>query len=455
MRRFFSVVVAVAGGVASAQPPVSLTASDIPVLLPDRAPMAVRGGIARVGGTDLPVSVPAPVAQVPRPPAMVVPADCPPAPAPTTVTASAAPAEPADLTWVTGEYLFSFVKPGNIPFALGSTGPAGGLGVLGTPGTVGVHGPRNLDYGTFAGLRIGGGRWLSSARTFGVEGSVFLLENRSVGDTAVGNPVLARPFFDTSTGTENVRVLTAPGAFAGGLSMSSSSRLWGADAGGVLRLTEGKQAWSLDAVGGFKFLSLEESLQITDFAQVLPGGGVTAFNGVGQAAPARTDVSDFFSTQNRFYGAGLGLRVGWTSERWFGGLTGKASLGTTRQTVNVNGSSTLSGTVIAPATVSGGLLAVNSNIGSGSRNGFSVVPEVSAKLGYRLTQNLSVVGGYQFLYWTNVVRPGDQMSRNLNPTRIPTSINFGVPFGPVQPATPFATTDFWMHGATVGFQLAF
>ena len=49
-------------------------------------------------------------------------------------------------------------------------------------------------------------------------------------------------------------------------------------------------------------------------------------------------------------------------------------------------------------------------------------------------------GGYSFMYWSNVVRPGDQIDRNLNPNLIPTSATFGGPATPRQPTAPFRTS---------------
>ncbi|MGG7379585.1 BBP7 family outer membrane beta-barrel protein, partial [Escherichia coli] len=62
--------------------------------------------------------------------------------------------------------------------------------------------------------------------------------------------------------------------------------------------------------------------------------------------------------------------------------------------------------------VVGGLLALPSNIGNFQRNRFGVVPQVGLKVGYNLTDNLRVYVGYDFLWWCNVVRPGDQIDTN-------------------------------------------
>ena len=78
-----------------------------------------------------------------------------------------------------------------------------------------------------------------------------------------------------------------------------------------------------------------------------------------------------------------------------------------------------------------------------------MVPEVGVNLGVRVTQRLTLTGGYTFLYWSDVARPADQIDRNLNPNLIPTSNTFGGG-GPQRPAPGIRSNDFYAHGLTVG-----
>ena len=64
----------------------------------------------------------------------------------------------------------------------------------------------------------------------------------------------------------------------------------------------------------------------------------------------------------------------------------------------------------------GSLLAQTTNIGNFSRDRFSAVPEVSAKLGYQVTPNIRAFVGYDFMYWTVIIRPGDAIDTTFNPT---------------------------------------
>ena len=136
-------------------------------------------------------------------------------------------------------------------------------------------------------------------------------------------------------------------------------------------------------------------------------------------------------------------------------LDGKAkiALGVTEQSLDVTGTQVfLRGTNPDPRP--GGLLALPSNIGHFTRSRFAVVPEVGATLGYYVTDWMRLSVGYNFLYWSDVVRPGMQIDRNINTNQVP---NFGVaPFNTNPPPQRlFRSTDFWAQGLTLGAELNF
>ncbi len=37
------------------------------------------------------------------------------------------------------------------------------------------------------------------------------------------------------------------------------------------------------------------------------------------------------------------------------------------------------------------------------------MPQVTLNIGYQVTRNLRVYAGYDYLYWSNVARPGDNV----------------------------------------------
>ena len=64
-----------------------------------------------------------------------------------------------------------------------------------------------------------------------------------------------------------------------------------------------------------------------------------------------------------------------------------------------------------------------SNSGSFNRDRFAVVPETDLVLGFRVTPHIKLLIGYSFLYWSNVVRPGDQIDTVIDPRQLPFSGN--------------------------------
>jgi hypothetical protein len=304
---------------------------------------------------------------------------------------SCAPAR-RERTWGDVELLLWVIKNGPLP-PLVSTSPAASLGVPGAPGTT-VIGPGHFDYGLLTGVRSSGGLWLNDAQTIGLESSGFYLQRGSdsfqVASDATGSPVLARPFFDTTINAPNSVLLALPGAFAGGLDAKSSTDLSSADLSIVGRLFGG-QRLRADALIGFRYLKLEEDLQVVGTSSLLPGG-VGSFAGVPVLPPATLTTFDHFDASNYFYGGQLGARATWDSGRLFACLTTKVALGTMQQIVDVGGSTSLTGP--ATATVPGGVLAVRSNSVHQLRDEFAVIPEVGFKLGYQLTDRLSLTVGY-------------------------------------------------------------
>src|SRR5262249_15009375 len=110
---------------------------------------------------------------------------------------------------------------------------------------------------------------------------------------------------------------------------------------------------------------------------------------------------------------------------------------------------------------SGGLLALSSNSGHFERNRFAVVPEAGITVGYQVTDHLKLFAGYNFLFMSNVVRPGDQIDPVLNPHLIPNFIKTspgaagGNNFPFRRPAFQFHETSFWAQGVTAGLEVKY
>ena len=166
---------------------------------------------------------------------------------------------------------------------------------------------------------------------------------------------------------------------------------------------------------------------------------------------------DAFDAGNSFYGLQVGVRGSYD----LGPLTAdagvKVALGAMRQSMDIAGSLVTNQFTPTVTTYPGGYFAQRTNIGSYGRDVFAAVPEASVNLSYRLTSWASIVAGYTFLYASNVVRPGEQIDRTVNPTQSP---SFGGPVptnlvGAARPRFRFEGSDFWAHGLNVGVVLQY
>src|SRR5262249_13814855 len=116
-----------------------------------------------------------------------------------------------------------------------------------------------------SGGRITLGLWLDPEQRFGIEGSFFTLDARSRGVTfaSSGDPILARPYFDTVFAIPAAEVVAFPGIAAGGLNVSTSTELLGTDA--LLRWslssTPGTQ-WGI--LTGYRYLRLRDTVNINE-----------------------------------------------------------------------------------------------------------------------------------------------------------------------------------------------
>jgi hypothetical protein len=212
----------------------------------------------------------------------------------------------------------------------------------------------------------------------------------------------------------------------------------------------------VDGLIGFRYADLQEDLDIAHFTVPIPpfGGTFAVFNGNQILLGETQVVNDVFHTHNQFYGGQLGLRAETRFGNWILNGTVKVALGSTRQIVDISGGSALT-TTAGTTSLPGGVLSQVSNIGRFKDNEFSVIPEAGVNLGYQLTEGLRVYVGYNFLYWTNVVRPGSQLDGVVDDRQAPTSPFFNPTFLASRPAVDFSDTDIWVQGINAGLEFRF
>ena len=351
--------------------------------------------------------------------------------------------------WASGEYLIWWLKDAPVPVPLLTTGPTDSGGQLDANGTSVVLGNSNINLGTTSGGRVTAGCYVDCI-LLSLEGGAFLLERSGGGQSAHsdanGNPLLARPLTNVFSGQETSILVASPGAFAGSLNVASSAQLWGAEMNLDCHVFH-NQCLSVDLLAGMRYLDLLEDLNITQSTQVLPGG-VGSFQGNTLEAPASLGIGDHFSTRNQFYGGQVGAQAEVQVSRLFAYLFTKVAFGPNHEAVSISGGTSASSSTIS-GTAPGGVLALSSNSGHFSHDQFAIVPEAGINLGIQLTSFMRLYGGYTFLYCSDVVRPGDQISRTIDPTLVPVNSTFG---GASGTRTPFAAerSDFWVHGVNLG-----
>lgn len=318
--------------------------------------------------------------------------------------------------------------------------------VLGAPGTTLLIGNRAIANQDMAGGRFTIGRSVNTAETLGLEFIYFFLGSRTVDETirALNNPAaraLGIPFINAATGREDVFPIAAPGVGTGSVFVSTTTRVQGAEANIVANLHDGK-ALKLNGLVGYRFLQVHEGLTVEQMR--VRFGAPSTFG----------PIYDQFDAHNRFHGGQLGLRADIAGEWVFCELTAKVALGRTFEVVKIDGATSVYAPVmggVAPIQHSpGGVLALPSNIGRTTENSFAVVPEGILKIGLKLGDSGRLFVGYNFIYLSNAVRPGDQVDRTIAANQIPTFSPFGVAAD--RPRALFNHSEFWAQGLVIGLE---
>jgi hypothetical protein len=223
--------------------------------------------------------------------------------------------------------------------------------------------------------------------------------------------------------------------------IANSLQLWGAEATGVISLHRGPH-WEVSGLVGARHLDLSEVFNLT-YESI----GVSGFY-----AGSIGTASDTFETQNQFYGGTLGLRGRYSAGRMSVDVSGRVAIGVSQQTEEVTGGfwSRTRGNL---TTGREGVFAQPANEGRTTMNSFAMVPDLQIKLGYAITPRLRATIGYDLLYYSSVLRPGDQISHY-----VPKGQTFqqgGAFTSTTSPARFSETTDFFAHGFSFGLEFRF
>jgi hypothetical protein len=346
--------------------------------------------------------------------------------------------------WFNVDAIIWWSKNQPVPANLVTTGPAasgsnpGGLGVA---GTTSLTSP--LDFGAQGGIQFGMGGWFTPEHKFGMDGSLFFLSSRGTGwgvndpsgngSFVINTPVDGAPF---ST------LISAPGIDTGNVFIDASTRFWGGDINLLYNLFR-NDGWSLNLLGGFRGAELRENLNITANSTLFVTTTYTdnLGNVLATADPGSSvTVFDSFETRNQFYGGQVGAQLQYTCGRWAFDGAFKLALGNTHETININGGTAVFPTTGNPVFLSGGNFATIQS-GHYSANKFAVMPTLQLNVGYQFTPWMRGTIGYNFMYLSNVVRPGNQIDNTFN--------------GTTHPGVPFSQSGFWTQGINIGLHFIF
>jgi hypothetical protein len=362
-----------------------------------------------------------------------------------------------------GQYLLMFPEGQPVRFPLLTTSAPADFGRVGAATTtILAGGGRELDLGTVSGFRINGGLWRAGDQRVGIElGGLYLSPssyNRFARSSDQGIPLLARPFTNAATGVPASLVVSSPNSISGSALVRATTEFWGFEANGLLNLYRtcpGEcRLWQLNLLAGYRYLQLDESLDVSSRSTVLTGtipvGGVTV------GSPTSVEVRDRFETLNKFHGGQVGLQSQFTSGRWYVGMTGKVAFGGVNQRIIIDGSTGTNNPTAGRTNVTlGGLFANASNIGRYRTDEFAVVTDVNATLGFHFTSWLIGTVGYNFIHMNTVARPGSVFNGRVDPSLVPTSGLFGTAGPATRGRVVAPTDDFYTHGLNFGVILRY
>ena len=342
------------------------------------------------------------------------------------------------------------------------------FGGLAVPGTTILAGAGNLDYGTRSGGRLTAA--LAVTDVFDAEISAFVLGQRTYKldfySDGAGNPPLFRPVVNVEPDPDFAspnggNPVSFPGAYVNGvINIRSSSEFWGGEVNAIAHLVR-DPAWKVSALAGFRLLCLDEDLRINDGGTNSPAADYV-FLGDSKGPGYRLETFDSFGALNHFYGGQAGV----AAERQFGRFSieakAKLALGATVQRLNIAGSSgsvaPAVGAINGPTEVVhfAGLLTTPNNIGVHTRSVFAVAPEVNFNVNVDVFSWLRCSVGYTLLYWSNVIRPGDQVDLLVNQSGVPSSGAFDPALpGQKYPRVLFNQSDYWAHGLNFSAELRY
>jgi len=349
--------------------------------------------------------------------------------------------------WGQVDYLLWWMKPVCEPPATVSVGnPADAKpGAVGQPGTITVMGKTRFEFPVASGVRPTLGLWFDDQQSWGLFASGIIvprISNTRTFTTAPNGPP-AYLNYVSPTGEAEAIPFAIPGVVRGFASEKGSSGLWGVE---INTIAQAKLLTHTDvqARGGFilggRYMLLEDQVVLSN-TQTLVAAPFTSAAGENR-----------FTTRNQFLGPQFGFQIGADYGRCEFEFTQKLAIGVTKMENTISGGPLVSGSQLVPGSLPGPLLAMPSNNFRMTTSRATLLPEINAKMRYRINDHLKLSLGYNFLYWSRIFCPGDLMDPRVNLTQLP---EFGPLRGTAFPTQSFARTDYFAQGLELGLQLEY
>lgn len=344
----------------------------------------------------------------------------------------------SSLWWTRGTHVPALVSTSD-----GGT-PREDAGVLGLPSTEVLFGGDAFGANVRAGARVRIARRLDDDGTSSAFLRAIYLGSDGSGEyqsSGADTPILARPFWNAETGSEDSQLVAYPGVVEGSVEVGSFSELLGGDLG-LERVIFRSEVNRIAVFSGYRFLRFREGLSIREDLTSVESPSVI---------PQGTEfmIRDDFGTDSRFHGGTIGLRVDRTLKQWELTALASVSLGGTHRRLRISGHSDVTVPGDPTNTTAGGLLALPSNIGQYRSSRFAAVPEWQIGIRRRLSDFASVGIGYDLILLPEVWRIGDQIDRRVNESQI----GGGTLAGEPRPAPRLASQTMWLQGITFSMRL--
>ena len=320
-------------------------------------------------------------------------------------------------------------------------------GVIGHDTTVNLYGNSGVN-----GDVRGGGRLTVAWQPFpcsqdAIELQWFSIASESSGfdDGSDGDPVLARPFFDVTTGESSSELVAYPDVLSGSIAVSTANEAHS------VRIVRRFRPWChcgprWDFLIGYRYFRFREGLSIReDLTSTDPGGLVEQ--------GTRIEVMDQFTSRNDFHGVQLGIARDFLRSCWSANVFAGIAIGGVRERLSISGNTVVTTPGESSVASTGGLLALPTNIVEHTETQFAVLPELNVNLGFQLTCRTRLLAGYSVLVISDVLRTGSSIDTSVNPTQLPAARGgTGVLAGEPRPQPRLGGEALWLHGINLGVE---